>query len=57
MDEENEIEISNVLTEDAGRKYASVLCAFVHLLGSIDDLFIVLKQTVGESSDIDVERL
>jgi len=57
VDEEDKTEITSVLTEDARRKYVSALCAFVHLLGSIDDLVLVLKRTIGETSDIDLERL
>jgi hypothetical protein len=57
VDEEDETEIISVLAEDAGRKYGSTLCAFVHLLGSIDDLVLVLKRTISETRDIDLERL
>lgn len=56
-DEEDGVEITSILADNVGRKYVSALCAFVHLLGSVDDLVVILKRAVGETSDIDLEKL
>lgn len=57
MGEKDGVEITSILTYDTGRRHVSALCAFVHLLGAVDDLVIILKRAIAETSDIDVEKL
>jgi hypothetical protein len=45
------------LADDSGRKYVCAVFALVQLLGAIDELVIVVKRAVGETNDIDLERL
>lgn len=44
-----------VLEDQATRQYLSAVSAFVQLLGSIDELVLIVKSAVGETSYIDLE--
>lgn len=45
----------HALAEQTTRQYLSGISAFVQLLGSIDELVLVMKRAVGETSYIDLE--
>ncbi|KAE8440859.1 hypothetical protein EG329_006376 [Mollisiaceae sp. DMI_Dod_QoI] len=45
------------LRDEGLRKYAAVLNAFVQLLGALDELVLVLKRVVGETSDVHLPEM
>jgi hypothetical protein len=45
-----------MLAEEGVRKYCSAMAAYVQLLSAIDELVVVVKRAVGETSYIDLER-
>jgi hypothetical protein len=49
---ESKLEVGRNLNDEGVRKYVSAVNAFVQLLSSIDELVIVIKQAVGETSDV-----
>ena len=46
---------TEVLADRALRHYLSALAAFVQLLGSVDEMVLVVKRAVGETSYVDLE--
>lgn len=51
------INTGTFLADESGRKYVSAARAFLNMLSIIDELVIVVKMCVGETSDVDLERL
>jgi hypothetical protein len=47
-----ELFIRDGLGDEGLRKYVSVLNSLVQFLGALDELVLVLKRAVGESSDV-----
>lgn len=47
-----ELTIKGILTGDDGRLWASTLTSYMSLLGTVDELVVVLKMAVGEESEV-----
>lgn len=46
----------SMIEDDEFRKYCLLMNAWVQLLGSIDELVMIVKRSVGETSYVDLER-
>lgn len=47
-----ELTIKGILTGDDSRLWASTLASYMSLLGTVDELVVVLKRAVGEESEV-----
>jgi hypothetical protein len=52
--QKDDLKLTEHLAEKSGRQHISAVSALMRLLGAVDNLVLVLKKAVGESSAVDM---